>query len=93
MTDQLPAYMRLRKKGYKHDWVMHKKQFVKDGCIYTQNVENVWSHFKRGIQGVYRSVSRKHIQKYANEFAFRYSYRKENMFDKLMLRIPTVKFQ
>lgn len=88
MTDQLSAYQQLRKFGYKHDSVLHKREFRR-GDVYTQNVENVWSHFKRGIVGVYRSVSKKHLQKYADEFAFRYNNRfnPKEMFDTLFLRI------
>ncbi|MEN9327363.1 MAG: hypothetical protein RI947_171 [Candidatus Parcubacteria bacterium] len=87
-TDQLFAYRNLHKYGYKHDTVLHKKEFVR-GDVYTQNVENVWSHLKRGITGVYRSVSKKHIQKYANEFEFRYSHRNrpKAMFSSLLSRV------
>lgn len=75
-TDGYSAYRPLRDEGYEHRWTVHQ-----DGEFYTpdsatQNIENVWSHLKRGIKGVYRHISPKHLQKYANEFAFRYSYRK-----------------
>jgi transposase-like protein len=83
MTDQYTGYTQLKKYGYKHDFVVHKKQF-KRGNIHTQNIENVWSHLKRGIKGVYRSVSPKHLQKYCNEFSFRYNYRNEDSFNALM---------
>lgn len=88
MTDQLAGYKQLIKKGYRHYSVKHQKEF-KRGAIYTQNVENVWSHLKRGIHGSYRSVSRTHLQKYADEYAFRYSHRKCNgkMFEELFKRI------
>lgn len=52
---------------------------------YTQNIENVWSHFKRGIKGVYRHIGKDYIQAYADEYAWRYSHRKDiNMFWSLM---------
>lgn len=51
-------------------------------------LKNVWSYLKRGIEGVYREVSLKHLQKYANEFALSYNHRdSENMFEKLLTRI------
>ena len=30
---------------------------------------------KRGISGVYHSVSHKHLQSYLNEYSFRYNHR------------------
>jgi len=40
--------------------------------------ENFNSHFKRGINGTYYQISRKHSQRYADEFAFRRNTRKFN---------------
>ena len=51
-----------------------KKQFV-DGDIYTNTIEGFWSILKRGIIGIYHHMSKKHLQLYANEFAFRYNTR------------------
>jgi transposase-like protein len=90
-TDSYTAYNGLPKVGYEHKKTNHgKAQWVdqNDATNYTQNIENVWSHFKRGIKGVYRHVSAKHLQKYADEYAWRYSNRKRtNMFWALMCRI------
>lgn len=77
MTDKLYGYRALPKHGYAHKSVNHSKQYVVDGDTYTQNIENFWSHIKSGITGVYRHVSKKYLQFYANEFAFRYNYRRE----------------
>ncbi len=86
-TDQLYAYRKLPKYGYKHDSVMHKKHYVR-GDVYTQNIEGFWSHLKRGLRGVYRNVSPKYLQSYTDEFAFRYNYRKEpdKIFEKLLIQ-------
>lgn len=43
--------------------------------VSTNGIENVWSHFKRMIFGVYYHVSRKHMQKYIDEFVFRFNTR------------------
>ena len=82
-TDQLLSYKSLPKFGYRHYSINHKYRFVK-GNVHTQNVENFWSHLKRGITGVYRSVSSKHLQAYANEFAYRYNHRDKDMFPLLL---------
>ncbi|MFV0484920.1 MAG: transposase [Candidatus Saccharimonadales bacterium] len=42
-------------------------------------MENVWSHIKRGIKGVYRKVSRSYLQLYANEYAWRYNNRSQKV--------------
>lgn len=88
MTDGLDSYWNLHKDGYKHDSVNHSKHYIR-GTIYTQNIENFWSHLKRGIRGVYRQVSPKYLQTYANEYGFRYNHRisKTNMFYTLLDRV------
>lgn len=74
-TDGHGAYRRLPKMGYEHYWTDHGKlQFVSPQS-HTQNIENVWSHFKRGIKGVYRHVEPKYVEAYAREYAWRYNYR------------------
>lgn len=90
MSDQNPAYMGLRKRGYTHDWVVHRREFVshKDINVYTQTIESLWSQFKRNIHGVYRNVSPKYLQHYADEYTWRYNNRHESkqMFELLMQR-------
>ena len=41
----------------------------------TNNVENFFGTFKRGIRGTYHFCSEQHLQRYLTEFAFRYSNR------------------
>jgi transposase-like protein len=90
-TDEWPAYKALPQYGYTHGFVRHKTHNYARGQVHTQNIENVWSHMKRGINGVYRVVSKKYLQAYADEFAFRYNHRKESMFELLLQQIVNVK--
>jgi transposase len=91
MTDSHAGYLDLHKHGYRHEVINHALGWYADGDIYTQNVENLWSHLKRGLTGVYRGVSKKHLQQYCNEFGYRYNHRSdENMFDSLLKRVPLV---
>jgi len=85
-TDDFPSYRNLHQYGYVHESVNHSKREYVKGDVYTQNIENVWSHLKRGIRGVYRVVSSKYLITYANEFAFRYNHRHEpeKMFEILL---------
>ncbi|MEJ7587681.1 MAG: transposase [Ferruginibacter sp.] len=43
--------------------------------FHTNNIENFWSIFKRGIIGIYHFVSVKHLEKYCQEFGYRYNRR------------------
>lgn len=73
-SDEWKAYNDLQ-DIYEHGRVNHQgKQFC-DGKATTNQVENVWSHLKRGIIGLYHHVSRKHLQLYCNEFTFRFNSR------------------
>jgi transposase len=76
MTDELRAYKVIPKRQYKHYVVKHSaKEYVKGMC-HTNSLEGFWSQLKRSINGTFHSVSRKHLQKYVNEFAYRYNRRK-----------------
>lgn len=52
------------------------KEYVR-GRIHTNNIEGFWSLLKRGIGGVYHSVSEKYLQSYINEYGFRYNHRND----------------
>lgn len=76
VTDGWKGYNQLRKSGYSHEVVIHKEgEYVNEKGFHTNSIEGFWSHLKRGILGIYHLVSRKHLQKYCNEFAFRYNTR------------------
>lgn len=68
-------------------------KIFKGGDVYTQNIENVWSHFKRGITGVYRAVSKKYLQAYVGEYGWRYNNTQYNggMFERLLRQITEVR--
>lgn len=69
-TDEWGAYHDLH-LTYDHHIVNHgMKQYV-NGNATTNTIENFWGNLKRGIIGVYRVVSRKHLQRYVNEFVFK----------------------
>jgi len=67
-----------RSLRFTHYRIPHKSgQYVRDGHIHTNHVEGFWSLVKRGIGGVYHSVSPKYLQSYLDEYAFRYNRRHE----------------
>jgi transposase len=78
-SDGWTTYRRLKKQGYTHRWTDHGKHQYYTADSYTQNIENVWSHFKRGIKGVYRHIKPAYLQLYANEYAWRYNHRHDSV--------------
>ena len=81
ITDEHKSYVML-KHYYKHESVNHgvreyvRKSSSRDAVrITTNGVEGVFSQLKRGIYGIYHWASKKHLQKYLNEFNFRFNTR------------------
>jgi len=60
-------------KDYKHVTVNHSaKEYVR-GAAHTNTIEGFWSLLKRQIVGIHHFVSRKHLQRYVTESAYRYN--------------------
>ena len=74
-TDELKSYNTLAKIGYGHKRINHSEQVYVSGDVHVNTIEGFWSLTKRGIGGVYHSVSAKHLQGYLNEYAWRYNHR------------------
>jgi hypothetical protein len=81
--------MKLETHGYVHRRVQHQQNVYVMGDAHTNSIEGFWSLVKRGIGGVYHSVSRKYLQSYLDEYAFRYNRRdsSEPMFVSLLEQI------
>jgi len=76
MTDEAPLYKAMGKKFASHGVVTHSAgEYVRDGFIHSNTVENYYSIFKRGMKGVYQHCKEKHLHRYLAEFDFRYSNR------------------
>ncbi len=73
-TDQYEGYLKLGDK-YRHRRINHSARIYVDGDTHTQTIEGFWSLTKNGIRGVYHSVSKKWLQGYLNEYAWRYNHR------------------
>ena len=61
-------------KTVKHGWNGHGSYVGKDGQT-TNNAENFFGVFKRGMRGTYIFCSEQHLKRYLSEFSFRYSNR------------------
>jgi transposase-like protein len=74
MTDELPAYKSLD-KTFHHESVCHSAEEWVRGKVHTNGVENAWSLFKRSVIWSFHHVSEKHIDRYLNEFDWRFNGR------------------
>ncbi len=82
MSDEASVYKKLPRFGYRHGFVKHGKRHWVYGRVNTNSIESFWALFKRGYHGTYHSLSRKHLQRYIDEFVFRFNTRKSNMAEK-----------
>ena len=92
ITDGHGAYKDLHLK-YSHEIVSHHTgEYVRGEDIHTNSIEGFWSQLKRTISGTHIQVSRKYLQLYANECAFRYNncFRGDKLFYSIMEKIPKV---
>jgi transposase len=76
-TDEATYYKDLRSRGYDHKRIQHSLEIYVAGDTHTNTIEGFWSLLKRGISGVYHSVSAKYLQDYLNEYAYRYNHRED----------------
>lgn len=74
-TDEWGGYNTVR-KVYKTRMVDHGKGLYVDGDAYTNTIEGFWGNYcKRVVHAIYNRISRKYMQRYFNEFCFRYNNR------------------
>ncbi len=78
-TDDFLAYSKMG-EFYRHKILKHKDgQYVRRGDVHSNTIESFWALFKRGYYGIYHSMSRKHLQRYVDEFAYRFNRRKDGL--------------
>ncbi|MGE0423894.1 MAG: IS1595 family transposase [Reyranellaceae bacterium] len=77
MSDESGLYTHVGWNFARHDVVNHSAQEYVRGDAYTNSVEGFFGIMKRGIYGTYQAVSPWHLQRYVDEFAFRYTHREK----------------
>lgn len=87
ITDEYRGYVKIN-PILPHARINHSECYVR-GMIHTNTIESFWAIVKRGIIGQYHKVSAKYLDKYLDEFCFRYNRRfKENtMFGDILVRM------
>ena len=78
-TDDAAAY----KAFPHHESVKHSVgEYVRDQA-HTKGIESFWSVLKRAHTGTFHRLSRKHLQRYVNEFAGRHNLRPHDTIDQM----------
>jgi transposase-like protein len=77
-TDESVVYSLIGKRHFNghHRAINHLSAYA-FGENHTQSIENAFSLLKRGVYGVYHTVSLKHLGRYCEEFSFRFNRREE----------------
>lgn len=85
LMDDHRSYIGLSDKNFDHDVVKHSADEYARGDVNTNSIESVWAVMKRGMHGVYHKASKKHLNRYVDEFTFRLNAGKvqRHMMDRL----------
>ena len=90
-TDDALAY-----KGmidFEHHSVKHSVGEYVNGIAHTNGIESFWSMLKRGYQGIYHKMSKKHLERYVNEFVGRHNMRELNTIDQMATMVASMKWK
>jgi transposase-like protein len=74
LTDDWIAYKPLRRE-YDHAVINHSAGSYVEGDIHTNTIEGFFGNLKTGMRGAYKKVSRKWLQSYLDEYAWRHNHR------------------
>jgi len=77
-TDESPLYTKLGRDQAEHHTVNHGRGEYVRGDAFTNTAESFFALLKRGVYGNFHHCGKKHLQKYCDEFSFRWDNRKIN---------------
>jgi len=72
-TDGHSGYKWFRSEMAGHEYVDHSAYEYVRGDVSTNMAESFFAQFKRSVDGTFHNVSRQHLSRYADEFAFRWN--------------------
>jgi transposase-like protein len=93
MTDDATWYnFRLtRFRDVPHSRIRHSAGEYVKGEVHTNTVESAFSLLKRAVVGTYHQLSIKHLQRYLNEFSYRFNRREiADMFEQTVARMAGI---
>ena len=71
-TDEHQSY---KGTNFEHESVNHSAGQYVDGMVHMNGIESFWSMLKRGYMGTFHHFSKKHMDRYVNEFSGRHIIR------------------
>ena len=81
-TDDHRSYIGL---PYDHESVNHSVgEYVREQA-HTNGIESFWAMLKRGYNGTYHRMSRKHLERYVTEFSGRHNVREMDTIEQMAL--------
>ena len=75
-SDELKSYLGIADHNTRHETVNHSEEIWVVGDVHTNGIKNAWSLFKRSIIGAFHKMSEKHMDRYLEEFEWRFNNRK-----------------
>ncbi len=76
MTDENSSYTGIGKEFAGHETVTHSaSEYARPDGANTNTVESYFAIMKRGVYGTFHHLSRQHLPRYCDEFAFRWNHR------------------
>jgi hypothetical protein len=91
MTDGGGIYTGIEKYFWVHEVFIHKYgEFARDKINHSNTIEGCFRHFKDTIRGSYKQLGRKYLQRYWDEFCFRYNYRNSTDIEKFDALFTTI---
>jgi transposase-like protein len=97
-TDTFASYGKI-KTLFAHQAVNHSRGEYVRGDAHTNSIESFWATFERGYFGTYHHMSKMHLQRYIDEFAYRFNTRSQEfhaMFSNVVRNMsaqPTLKYK
>lgn len=76
-TDEWALYGGIGREYKGHKRVRHKARVYVEGDAGTQNVESFFALFKNSVRGAHHSISAKYLDRYLDEYTFRWNHRKD----------------
>lgn len=75
-TDEFLAYKKMT--GINHQSVNHSVGEYVKGMAHTNGIESFWATLKRAHKGTFHKISKKHLQRYVNEFSGKHNARESD---------------
>ncbi|MCZ6677699.1 MAG: IS1595 family transposase, partial [Candidatus Poribacteria bacterium] len=88
-TDEFASYAKID-EFFNHESVNHSKGEYVKGEAHTNTAESFWALFQRGYVGIYHHMSKKHLQRYMDEFVYRWGVKSsdfDEIFSDLVLKV------